>query len=183
MANHRKTETAAKLKKFYSTMSNAVKLAETEQGLPVIDWDWQGENQINNLNNIMKNINYTKTEVSEDLHICVNVFYLNDGSVMCTDTIPQSFEGGGFEIHYDINGDKAPNKYGRDQFLFAIIPNNNINAVGAFPCNDIDLNSISSREEIKNICKNNEGYSRDQCCTKLIQLDGWEIKDDYPLKI
>ena len=32
MANHKRTETASKLKKFYSTMLNATKLAELEEG-------------------------------------------------------------------------------------------------------------------------------------------------------
>ena len=45
MANHRKIEFSARLKKFYSTMNNAVKLAETEWGLTVYDWDYSLESR------------------------------------------------------------------------------------------------------------------------------------------
>ena len=38
MANHKKTETAAKLKKFYSTMSNNIALQEIQSGLKTYEW-------------------------------------------------------------------------------------------------------------------------------------------------
>ena len=39
MANHKRTETASKLKKFYSTMSEAIKLSEIENGLQTYEWE------------------------------------------------------------------------------------------------------------------------------------------------
>ena len=38
MQNHKRTETAARLKKIYSSLSQAIKLAETEQGAPISEW-------------------------------------------------------------------------------------------------------------------------------------------------
>ena len=39
MANHKRTETASKLKKFYATMSEAIKLSEIENGLQTYEWE------------------------------------------------------------------------------------------------------------------------------------------------
>ncbi len=197
MANHKKTETAAKIKKFYSTMSNAVKLAEIQEGIPAYDWDLTPvNNQVYYLNLITNNINYTKREISDDLGLCVDVFYLSDGSIMCTDGLPGSIltssSGNvrGYEIIYDVNGDKGPNEYGRDWFHFALMANkefikeHNANVFDTYPCYDVDINFHSSREDIKNACANSRiGNTEDKCCANLLKIDGWKFKDDYPFKL
>ncbi len=200
MANHRKTETSAKLKKFYSTMSNAVKLAETENGLE--SWEWKnignncyGSNQINTFENYLaKHIIYTTIgNASEILDFSVvdklntygyalgsdPVVYLNDGSYFIIAECDNS-------ILYDVNGEKDPNDLGRDIFPFSILWRDiNKNYPHFYPTvystshpdGSLELGSYTREEAIQQ-CKTNR-----MLCSYLLQLDGWEFKDDYPLRL
>ena len=209
MANHRKTETASRLKKFYATMSNAIKLAEMEHGTKSYEWgcptcgDFEAEKEWFE-KYLAKYINYTKIEkMSENaermkLHKEMGLItggaaiYLNDGSLMfsseCLDNVA-----------YDVNGDKGPNEFGRDIFVFFIITyddNGNANdIIDNIPrFNTISFNPIPwenneqmlktnyNREKSLEQCKTDSGRTWGHC-TRLIELDGWEIKNDYPWKI
>ncbi len=196
MANHKKVETAAKLKKFYSTMSNAVKLAETEWGISSYEWDSysSANNGIFNWysNYLLKYISYsavkklsetgsyyeqidtTYKEIAPD----VPVIYLNDGSLFFPDEVAE-------EIIYDVNGEKGPNKMGRDLFNFYILngedPDYSVNDSMAH-FNTIGCNTLSymffSLENMKSTCSKTGYY-----CSYLIEANGWEIPDDYPKKL
>ena len=203
MANHRKTETAAKLKKFYSTMSNAIKLAELEEGIPSYEWGYtcgQSYEQEKDFYEkyVLKYINYNKigemdTNDPRKIFLEENSYgtkgfyaYLNDGSMFfsgeCADNVA-----------YDVNGDKGPNEFGRDIFMFFILSSTDgvyadpiIDSIPHF--NTILHNTIPWDDGLKNYTREK---SLQQCktdrtwgyCTHLIELDGWEIKDDYPYKL
>ena len=83
--------------------------------------------------------------------------------------------------YVDINGDKKPNKVGRDIFSFEYnnaskkTTDENNNQSTSSEGQLIPSCSVTTREEMKNHCKNDG-----TCCANLIMNDGWEIKPDYP---
>ncbi len=206
MANHKKTEYSGRLKKFYSTLSNAVKLAEREWGVDTLDLGYGGGGSSVTLKEwfekyLAQYISYIKTEeLSSDskyyqslnmydsfksLNSNLFVVYLNDGSLYFNDEASDL-------IVYDVNGEKGPNTYGRDLFYFYILTGvesyyqmnymSHVNTV----CFSRLLNADGSeyysysRSELINRCKNQQ-----QCagCSKLLENDGWEFKDDYPYRL
>ena len=76
----------------------------------------------------------------------------------------------GFLLYIDINGRKGSNVWGRDMFLANIDTKK-----GKFVC----LGSSKSRSYLKNAC----GGNRVTRCGTLIWKDGYEIKDDYPVRL
>ena len=106
-------------------------------------------------------------------------FYLNDG-VLVYFTASQNLERTDghrkFAVLYiDINGQKGPNKSGRDIFEFDYMID------GLYPELNGKLNprfGHKTREDIltDNCNKNVSGLG----CAALIMKDGWQIKDDYP---
>ncbi len=210
MANHKKTETAAKLKKFYSTMSNAVKLAELQEGKRSYEWDWGGQCNYATQKTLFENyilpqINYIKIEQlpENDTRLKIHVehgyvtdsaaVYLNDGSMFfaseCNDNIA-----------YDVNGDKGPNEFGRDIFTFFILSSDDsgtadvkllesiphFNTVAMYPMpwenNGSELKSTYNRANSITNCKKDDGRVMG-CCTHIVELDGWTFKDDYPWRL
>ncbi len=75
-----------------------------------------------------------------------------------------------FIIYIDINGKKGPNVWGRDMFSARI---DTKNGKFAWP------SSTASRNYLKNGCG---GVLATRCGT-LIWKDGYEIKDDYPIRL
>ena len=207
MANHKKTETAAKLKKFYANLSNAIKLAETEWGIDTFDFQ-TGCGYTSNKNSfekyLAKHISYVKTEKLQSGNDYFNALadgmysefssynqelftvYLNDGSLYFND---ECFD----LIVYDVNGEKGPNQYGRDLFYFFILigaDNEDLVRITTPHVNTswstITLNSDGTnyysytREEKKERCKNKETGDG---CSALLEADGWEFKNDYPFRL
>ena len=76
----------------------------------------------------------------------------------------------GFLIYIDINGRKGPNVFGRDTFLANIDTQK-----GKFGW----YGSSSSRSSLKDAC----GGDYANYCGALIWKDGYEIKDDYPIRL
>ncbi len=207
MANHRKTETASKLKKFYSTLSNAVKLSEAEWGMPSYEWETWLVSDFEKDKKWFekyygKYLSYMKIEKASDNQKYYNdissqipffyestmLVYLNDGSILFPiDAMDNPI--------IDVNGEKGPNRWGRDIFPFYILLGND----------DIDKDLIYSLPHVNTLSWNEEkrkhdrSYYIERCksninagglgdglvktCTYLIQIDGWEIKDDYPHRI
>jgi hypothetical protein len=155
MANYRKQEASAKLKKFYSTMQQVVTKAKAD-GNDWEEWadsasgtaDSTGEIPISFLKKyVLPYIIYQK--IVYDTYI-----YLNDGSYFWI------YKGACLDFVYDINGVKKPNELGRDKF------------------SPFSSTSIKTREQAKEKCKNDTYY-----CAGLLFFDGWEFKSDYPYKI
>lgn len=80
------------------------------------------------------------------------------------------------DIRYDVNGDKYPNKIGRDIFWYNFCWNygNNTKA-GFIPYLKYD---VFSRTEALQKCQNSPVY-----CSVLLEYDCWEFKKDYPYKL
>ena len=205
MANHKKTETSARLKKFYANMSNAVKLAETEWGTDTTGFKYGNCNYSGNKqffeNYLSKYLNYVRTDELksgntyydslsdglysgfEGLNPQLFVVYLGDGSLFFNDECPES-------LVYDVNGEKGPNRYGRDIFYFFFlavnenpkltIPHFNTDNFMFLVNSDGSIYPSYTREEKKENCKNKTQISS---CTSLIEMDGWEFKEDYPYKL
>ena len=206
MANHKKTETSAKLKKFYANMSNAVKLAETEWGVDTLALgvgcaSTRGQKQWFE-EHLAKYISYTKADYIDSSNDYYNelakgmydefqvynygelfVVYLNDGSLYFNDECSDS-------IVYDVNGEKGPNQYGRDLFYFFILTGvdaawqmlklPHFNTISFSRLLQNGYEETYSREERKQNCINKSSMAG---CSALLEMDGWEFKDDYPWKL
>ena len=73
----------------------------------------------------------------------------------------------------DLNGLKGPNIVGRDVFLFKLRLEQNAKFMPYYYEQASYASTLAS-------CQN--GGLESRCCTGLIMLDGWEIKDHYPWK-
>ena len=196
MANHRKQETSAKLKKFYSSLSQAVRLAQVDN----YDFikDSGAERHIDSLdiwwNKYLSSFPVTKHEnttykildpTMEKGLTPKYIYTLNDGSIL----YPYYYFDGGNVINllFDVNGEKGPNYPGRDVFEFRIqqydYSEKNIHFVRVCTSqNSCHLEYYqASREELIRGCSKENGYF--QSCGELLQKDGWEFKDDYPLRL
>ena len=193
MANHKKTETATRLKKFYANLSNAVKLAEIENGTSVVEWMEDEGSQVGAP--VMKNIwdkylykylpynDYIDSDEFESSYgfeythgalACGSAIILNDGTAVCFD--------GTDNLGFDVNGEKGPNRYGRDIFDFRLLTPlmesefrySNIEPKHVYT--DFCIDGNCTREAIIEKCRTTGS------CTLLLEMDGWEFKDDYPLR-
>ncbi len=190
--NYKKTEYSARLKKFYSTMQQAIQMSEIDNG-PLANWEFSSssydedgiysETNYPYMDNWMNKyllpyIKYDKyvlgyNEINEDTNEPTYHFptvYLSDGSKFFIS------RGGCMDIRYDVNGDKYPNKIGRDIFWYNFCWNygNNTKA-GFIPYLKYD---VFSRTEALQKCQNSPVY-----CSVLLEYDGWEFKKDYPYKL
>ena len=73
----------------------------------------------------------------------------------------------------DLNGLKGPNIVGRDVFLFKLKLEQNAKFMPYYYEKNLYSSTLVN-------CQN--GGLESRCCTGLIMLDGWEIKDHYPWK-
>lgn len=193
--NYQKKETATRLRKIYSEMAQALQLAEAEHG-EMSTWDFGGcEDDLCTTKYFFDN--YLKLKFSKKCipttAECWSTPYHPDGELSSF----RSNKSGGFfsaivdsgyslfskigtrsktainNILLDINGpQKGPNKFGRDVFMFVIrfdnkFPNFYLQRGGEEKCSK-DCSGLSD--------KNHCGVS----CGNRIELNGWEIPDDYP---
>ena len=196
--SYKKKEYSTKLKKFYSTMQQAVQMSQIDNGL-IENWDFQmnikdeeGNYDYNAnmkyekewLNKyILPYIKYNRitdglyippeNEEDEGVYEPVTI-YMNDGSTIVI------WLGSCMDLSYDVNGESMPNTGGRDKYRFTFC----FGASGAEYKNSLGfkpylLGSVTSREAARSRCITNpEGF-----CSTLLWYDGWEFKDDYPYKL
>lgn len=189
LAKYQKIETVARLKKFNSTMQQAILFAEKDYG-EVKTWDiafpWSyNPSTWNNLTKtflgkyILPYIKYASLEtVSDcddpDAHLRLN-FY--DGSNACVKN------GVCMDFTFDVNGNKKPNKLGVDRFVYLLCPKNTnwywVDGHRVFGPNS-SASTYNNRARLLENC--NSTFNGSGICARLIELDGWEIKDDYPIK-
>ena len=196
--NYKKTETVSRLKKFYSTMSQAIMMSELENG-PAGDWEYismtgsdgkpiSGEaNRTGSLTFFNKYLaKYLKyTDVIENTMLMDDgqeegdtsryfLVKMADGSYVYIKT------GTCLDMRVDIDGSKGQNQYGKDRFAFLICPKN----AQKMMCNS-SSKAFCPYGEHKQGRKNKLKFCADtpQMCTSLIFYDGWEIKSDYPHKL
>jgi len=189
--NYKRKVASTRLKKFYSSMQQAIQLSEIENG-NLFSWEIApyrtgvsspGDDIfIANSNAALdffekylaKYINHSKTERATTYKSMV---YFADGSILYL------LNGAiALDIKYDVNGMQGPNKNGIDQFAFFINSRaNNFLGNRKFTgfYGDRKVEDFKTRDQALEVCKTSEGYS----CTPLLELfDNWEFKKDYPFK-
>lgn len=185
MANNKRKVTTERLKKFYNVMSQAVEKWKNDNNLlpEDIHFDNLNRNSTNYetwwKNSIGKEI---KTVSEEKIS---SVFYkviLADGSgfsAYVNGTVMHFFycvEAKFCEQKEDWGN---PSYDGKNTFLFSL-------QNGKFVTSSNEYHNYT-REQLLQSCKTgaikSDGSSTGQArhaCTRLIEMDGWEIKDDYP---
>ena len=198
-ASHQKEATLTRLKKAFSALSQTTNRAIADNG-PVSTWvlgqnrnpnhaklfintylapylsmmgepatfaegTWSNKKYFKELNNTTKAFDSAYVR-----------FYLNDGT-----SVTSRIDNNSRLIMYiDINGDKKPNKVGRDIFEvnYCISLSSQCRFRGKFIA-DAEQNSreeLMSTNSDYNCNKRKSGYR----CMALIMKDSWTIADDYP---
>ena len=181
MQNREKT---ARLKKFYSAISQAIILSEQFNG-SVSEWEKdlpERDEDGNLIDNPDNSINFFKKYLapyikvlSMDKSTASNRSFATfaDGSVVYF-----TF-GNCLDMVFDTNGNKKPNTEGKDRFRFLLCTSDfNEQSIGKnkyFGTYGQDKTIAKGREYAKNLCKNSTPY-----CSTLLLLDDWEFKKDYP---
>ena len=198
--NYKRQYTAVRVKKFYSMMSEAIKLSEIDNGPTE---EWTKEEMAYNKDGVLQNaenaklahkyfnkyiksyIKYLKVDENpKELQIdnkaaSMIKIYLTDGSTFYFNN------GQCAHFVFDINGDKGPNEGGKDNFNFLICSDDNYKQIFLwrnFTSNFVPYcggaNNCRTRTAAKAKCKADAST-----CTGLLVIDGWEFKSDYPYKL
>ena len=194
--HHKKAEATTRLKKFYSAMSQAILLSEIDNG-PALDWQYPSYTDSNgedisaedNKNfslayfnkylakylkymNVDENSSYTESDnIARYIKVTLadsSYFYMKVGACM--------------DLRFDVNGDKSPNKDGRDIYTFIICSggsNADYHCAGKPFCPYGYGVFYNDRTAAKNNCAEGAGDT----CANLLLIDNWEFKDDYPFKL
>ena len=189
--NSKKQETVTKLQKIYSTLQQAVKMSEIENG-SLETWDFALSNK-DFMNTyivpylaVIKNCGTTESGCwSNDLVIkrknnladTENIssftrILLKDGTFIALVN-----QGAHAHFYADLDGLKGSNIYGRDVFIFTLTP------VALYEASNHDIKTAGlylfghgfDRAHLLYTCNTGAGNH----CGGLIQLDGWKISDDY----
>lgn len=175
----RKTEYTARLKKFYSTLCQAqMKASAIGQS-----WDIWCEDAGNAFDTTTKTTeafarDYLLPYISANKHGIENgkyTIHMADGTAFYL-TKEQCLH-----FFYDVNGDKKPNVSGRDQYRFTYCPASiNKSIIDAQPGVLVAYfwATGKTREQAIRACKSNP-----DTCSKLLLMDQWTYKDDYPYAI
>lgn len=184
--NKAKQETVTKLQKSYTTLSQAVKLSEQDNGSNA-NWDWGTAGNASSIRNSFDTYWRPYLKVIKDCDNTNNCgygdgyFYIKDKSqhtslvgpnniaeLLSDGTLLELYNDGTHKIIYvDINGSLAPNILSRDVFSFVLDPQK-----GFVPY------YYNSGSPIINA--NCTTTSNDMGCAAKIMIDSWQIKDDYP---
>ena len=176
MANTRREEASAKIKKAYSGLCQASMKAKAAGK----NWEYVFEESgiTSSLSlrqefmdsSVLPYLSYTETELTSSYYRAV----LADGTFL------QVTAGGScIDFTYDINGERKPNTYGRDMFRFLFCPLGSSSSwIQAETVIPYCPKSIETRDEAMAYCK-----STPLSCSCLLSIDGWEFKKDYPFNM
>ena len=198
ITKYQKDVTVNKLKKSYTTISQMFQMAQNENGDPSgWNFDFTGSDDTNaSLSDFINTYMIPYLKVADncgtqckripEMYSFLNnnpfnttqhyIIFLQDGTTLILSIDSNKHA---VIIHVDINGNKNPNKVGRDVFTYYLNTSKTITKQNFW---GLDGNfSNVSRDFLLNDgnrgCKKNSlGYY----CGALIQYDGWQIKDDYP---
>lgn len=202
-AHYRKKEIAVRLQKFSSTMQNAYNRATINYG-PIQNWQYPSKqndpDQINEFvmrylfpylqglkvceagDNACENIQ-KNTFTGGTGRNAMPVYIFPDGS--CFTLIIGGASETSVAMHYmfDYNCLGKPNLLNIDIFNFVtrVIGNR----IDLFRAGDWQTYNINDRDTLLEYCKAsgtdaNVSSNYKGSCTRLLEFDGWEIKDDYP---
>lgn len=185
-----KQSTATLIEKTYSTLYQAIKLSEVDNG-PVSTWDFNtNANTITGSQNFF-NIYFKPYLV--DPRFCTSGGDPNKtcGAAVSGAGVNYSLSNGvGFAmvletnevyIILDTNGAKKPNSMGKDVFYYTITP-----SLGLEPycfikgvTRDQIISGITC-EGSTSACNSSGNSLSKHACTFLLMFDSWQVKDDYP---
>ena len=189
-ANARRQEASSRLKKFYSSMQQAIAMSEVKNG-PCLDWEYEKIGDYDIEENAEKNYETAQAFVekyltpfmklksgkkewitSKDQKLDGYSLVLSDGSVLNTKV------GDCVDMSIDINGERKPNQKGYDQFIFLLCKKEYAHSNKCFTSYTKNAVKLDTREKLLEQCKTNSYY-----CSGLLEWDGWEFKDDYPYRL
>ena len=178
IANTKKSEISAKLKKFNTTMAQCVLLSEQDNG-PAEEWSNPGGYDTFDLDNFFKTyiapyIKYSSAGLKTEYGVKRYYVYLLDGGYF------YFVKGNCVDIVYDVNGSKKPNAHGRDIFRFLLCGSKSPEWCDGRHFCPMYSTSAHTREEKIQACINGD---RGSGCTGLLEYDGWEFKKDYPIRL
>ena len=202
IANYQKKQTIVQLKKAYSVLNQAYQNSILDNG-DVETWDWENISNADNFGQryilpYLKGVNkITRSQITwmslDGKRDSSPSYFLSDGMSFRFNGLnfvnnPANRAKTHLKINIDINGNKLPNQYGRDVFVFSIFPFASQSKGKVVPgtndqCGGGAIHNQLSREQLLTggcaTCKTDHtGYGYG--CAAVIIKDGWEIKDDYP---
>ena len=175
--NYQKQSTAAKVKKFYNTINNAVNLSAAENG-DVNTWFPEKKDNTYEENAkfvrtyILPYLKYTKAEKCSETSILFCV-YLIDGGLMTWRT-----DKNGTDIVYYVNGKSEKNTHNYFPFQFN-------KATNISPKTFVEPYTFRWNGEYETLKTNEDLGCRKDCtnpayCTKMLQLNNWQFPKNYP---
>ena len=191
--NYQKHVTVTRLKTIYSILNQAVNLAKNDFD-DVENWDFSLSSEDFFHKYLAPYIKNDKIKTNPNNLYYGNEYIFYNGSKLKFHNSLSQGVGAGFEIHADINGDKKPNQYGVDKFIFHILPQKfniynhglgsiaqNVPAGGLYPDGYGFNRDYLLNNEHRGCIRRNDGQwsFAGGYCTQLIILDGWKISDDY----
>lgn len=196
IGNYKKKQAVTQLKKVYSSLLQSIEISKIKSG-DIADWNWNLDaynffiqylaanfQVVQNCGNnsgcwYSKGTYMLKGGVFDNTPL-KNYWYkilLSDGTFIALEKQDNTH----VHIAVDINGEKAPNTYGKDVFMltFTSIPLSdefhNITVPGLFMYGH-GLNA----GDIKTSSFGCSKYGAGLMCGEKILMDSWQIKDDYP---
>lgn len=194
ISNHQKKVVVTRLEKFYTNINQAIKLSEAENG-GCENWTYPSNSaspdiatkeffdkymrkymQILSEESLLLNV--YDPDGSDNYFTRVHVVYLSDGSAMTIKWYA------GFDISFYPRASDLTSEVGilnsRSKFSFDFMKSASV-GLGKCSVEPYSYKWDGTREGLKS-------HSRYGCsksgngnfCARLIQYDGWQIKDDYP---
>lgn len=196
ISKYKKQEASARLKKFYTAMNQAIMMSENDNE-DLRYWDFQGTTYTNPDGTYDYNVGGELSYAFFNKYISKYIKYYKvskgfsgedeDGNTISEFSKVYFHDGSSAELKkgscqdfiFDVNGDKKPNNRGYDRFYFLICPHGDSNKLYENEkLSTYAAGNIKTREQALSQCKRSADL-----CTKLLQIDNWEFKDDYPYKI
>lgn len=173
--NSEKHTTITWVKEFYSTMSQAIKLSENENG-PTTTWDYPAQNcpvseTLDWFNQyIGPHLKYTGTETATLAGSSYVVAHLNNG-------IDVGFYKGKYvDIGLFIKGFGPNSIAGKDRFYFLLLTDTDQNAFRTYD-QSVTGTGRAAWTTGTNACTNS---GNKVFCASLLQYENWTVPSDYP---
>lgn len=188
ITKYNKSVIETRLKKFYSTMEQAILLSEAENG-DRMTWDYTDLNNQNGYDFFNRYFTkYIKTAKKVEPIDTAAGIYFADGSLMIFGKLAVHFYpyAADYEKLKDDN-DAFIDSYGKKDFVFYFAPTNkNFTYHYKRGIEPYKVEWDGTKEKLLSSelygCQETGSSSGRAYCTAIIQLNGWKIPDDYPLK-
>jgi prepilin-type N-terminal cleavage/methylation domain-containing protein len=183
IANYQKKQTVVKLKRFYTTMNQAIRLSEAENG-PAEDWTYPAANNndaqmLEFYNRYLANyLKSTKAEICNYRSFNMLCVYYTDGTLVAMRNAYGIDIDFFTNVRYFSQGDSLKNRF---NFNLNKI-NTGVSKIQQYQIEPYTYGWDGTRAGL--FSHSRYGCRKDSptgnFCAKLIQYDGWQIKDDYP---